>query len=183
MTNQPKPLLLPKDDQQLVIDGVKTQFRSVLDTQGLSMSQIGLKKDLIQFVKHQVGDVFYLQEEFYETDRFIMYSNDTDIPLRPASQMPIKHARYFYKVTKVRVELLEDISNEDCIADGIIDMWESQCSCDTGQTPCNNCEEREFHLSDKLANKWNSTHPDGQKFEDGIYVEVVTFKLIEKEIK
>ena len=182
---KPKPLLLPKDDQQLVRDGVKTQLRSVVSSDITiifnNLVLLGeIKEDFSDFNnKHwdllptQVGDVFYLQEEFSQNaSEKIVFKDNLEFEgehklyrWQEASQMPIEHVRTFLEVTEVRIELLEDISLEDCLNFGV----------DRGL-------RRKF-VKDTFITYWNSTHPDGQKFGDGIYVEVVTFKLIEKEIK
>lgn len=84
------------------------------------------------------GDILYVQETWqyngyydmypWETEKYI-YKADTDFTLGlypewfygwcPSTQMPKEAARIFLRVTRVRVERLQDITLTDAIAEGI----------------------------------------------------------------
>ncbi len=86
--------------------------------------------------KYSVGDILWVQETWHPkrhnmpTGYKYEYKataqedgNPTDEPWRPAMHMPIEACRIFLKVTKIRVERLEDITKEDAIAEGI-EKWQ-----------------------------------------------------------
>ena len=90
-------------------------------------------------------------------------------------------ARIFLKVTNVRVERLQNISDEDCLKDGIENVTnynpiELHRKFDTFRF--NGC----CYNSAKYAfkNIWNSTAKDGYKWEDNPYVFVYKFERIKK---
>ncbi len=89
---------------------------------------------------YKVGDILYIRETFndIETDT-ILYAADkdfieygckevdeylfmeSDIKWKPSIHMPKEAARIFLKVTGVRVERLQDITEEQAIKEGCID--------------------------------------------------------------
>ena len=95
-------------------------------------------------------------------------------------------ARIFLKVTNVRVERLQDISDEDCIKEGISEVGfypdEGFPLCsgymigkDDGKTALANNPQKPF------GELWNSTAKNGCKWEDNPYVFVYEFERIEKQ--
>lgn len=93
-------------------------------------------------VKYKVGDVLYLKEPYcigvqgcdtlpsliyYKySEKDVSFLNKTglinDIKWKNKLFMPESAARYFIKITAVRAERLQDITDEDCIKEGIIDV-------------------------------------------------------------
>ncbi|MCG3698732.1 hypothetical protein L5F42_02640 [Aliarcobacter butzleri] len=95
-------------------------------------------------------------------------------------------ARIFLKVTNVRVERLQDISDDDCIKEGISEVGfypdEGYPLCtgymaekDDGKTALANTPQKPF------SELWNSTTKKGYKWEDNPYVFVYEFERIEKQ--
>jgi len=76
-------------------------------------------------------------------------------------------ARYFIKITDVRVERLQDISEEDCIKEGI--NWKDNY-CDNGETL--NCYIEWF------KNLWNTTAKAPYRWEDNPFVFVYEWEYI-----
>lgn len=82
--------------------------------------------------KYQIGDILWVRETFKKQNPFgkptYQYKADWDsyetgVELsgwKPSIHMPRKAARIFLKVTNVRIERLQDISEADAIAEGII---------------------------------------------------------------
>ncbi len=125
-----------------VIEGTKTQTRRIINSQpderGLSTTNIMFEnyhgKGFLP--KYKVGEVVYLKEPYlYEYDReekgykyYYKFSTadilelkviGVDIKWKNKLFMPESAARYFIEITAVRAERLQDISEEDCIKEGI----------------------------------------------------------------
>ena len=83
--------------------------------------------------RYNVGEVLYLKEPYNDTSsqHRILYKFDYDV--KDADNkfwinklfMPEIDARHFIKIIAVRAERLQDISDEDCIREGIIEerIW------------------------------------------------------------
>lgn len=82
--------------------------------------------------RYNVGEVLYLKEPYYScdilenarADHFYKFRGE-GLPFSSAKWqnklfMPAEAARYFVRITAVRAERLQDISDEDCIREGII---------------------------------------------------------------
>lgn len=83
-----------------------------------------------KFCKYQVGDYLYVRETWQDLSIIgkgfgYGYKADnkfTNIPWRPSIHMPKEAARIFLRVTDVRVERLQDITNEQAIKEGFKDF-------------------------------------------------------------
>lgn len=91
--------------------------------------------------RYNVGEILYLKEPYrFPPDvDFIVYKFDypngryeypgcdkidTNVDWKNKLFMPASAARHFIKITAVRAERLQDISNEDCIKEGI---YQTEC--------------------------------------------------------
>jgi hypothetical protein len=103
-------------------------------------------------------------------------------------------ARIFLKITNVRVERLQDISEEDCEKEGLYTLGGCQIA-DTGDYDDGYWIKEKPYLSDDgmyYANEqfeyaeeafeslWEDTAPKGYKWEDNPYVFVYEFERVEK---
>lgn len=74
--------------------------------------------------RYNVGEILYLKEPYYELPfEGYQYKFDENIFYNEYKNklfMPASAARHFIKITAVRAERLQDISNEDCIKEGIV---------------------------------------------------------------
>jgi len=110
--------------------GAKCMFREPLNELEMRHYNSWLKEDC--FSKYQVGEVVYVKEEFYETEKAYWYERDIvkyDIDTlhyskKAASEMQEHQARFFLKIKSIKVERLQDISEEDCIKEG---MYKKEC--------------------------------------------------------
>ena len=89
--------------------------------------------------RYKVGEVVYLKEPYvhfiedgykvhvykYMNDEAELWEGGTGFSWINKLFMPEIDARYFIKITAVRAERLQDISDEDCIREGIIEerIW------------------------------------------------------------
>ncbi len=119
-----------------VVDGYKTMTRRIIkpqpDDRGLRVTNVFEDWHGKEYKpRYKVGEIVYLKEPYNnEIDGYlgvgywyvpsnIMQLNAT---IKPKNKlfMPKKYARYFIRITGVRVERLQDISEEDCLKEGII---------------------------------------------------------------
>ena len=160
-----------------------------------------------------VGDILYVRETFvigvldgtmpesdtnpitifYKADNSIhgwMDENEDEcnIPWKPSIHMPKEYARIFLKVTNVKVERLQDISDEDCLAEGIYEVDDNDC---TGNYKVYTIGKPNIQdgiiLSDKYNSAyeafeilWDSVAKDGYKIKDNPYVFRNEFERVEK---
>jgi hypothetical protein len=119
-----------------IINGSKTQTRRVINKKTLlycginhhlSIKQINEK--LYGKSRYKVGEVLYLKEPYvllddgqvlYRRDDFLEYDDIVEkSQWKNKLFMPQKYARCFIKITAVMAEKLQDISDEDCVREGI----------------------------------------------------------------
>lgn len=144
MKNTFKPILFSTPMVQAILQGTKTQTRRIIkiDTGQLiadlveqtAPNYFSFKKDG-EFIagrksKYQVGDILWVRETWKISPQqctWQKYSYKADYhsalselgKWKPSIHMPKAAARIFLKVTNVRVERLQDISEADAVAEGI----------------------------------------------------------------
>lgn len=126
------PILFSTPMVQAILEGRKTQTRRVVKDE---MLQKATPEDDIEFLlltiiyKYKVGDVLWLRETFYantseQLQGTFYYKASTDIgwkfKWKPSIFMPKEACRAYLKIKAIRVERLQDISEEDSIAEGVI---------------------------------------------------------------
>jgi len=123
-----------------VIEGRKTQTRRLIKTKfslcdvicpKIWISCIGsMNKDCRHKIKPRlkVGEKVYIKEPYGSLDgtppfiyKYDGFAENNDIIHKWENKMfmPEKYARYFIEITDVRAERLQDISDEDCLKEGI----------------------------------------------------------------
>lgn len=130
----------------------------------------GDKKYLMAFAPHKVGDIIYVRETFsewidYDTrslSRVTYKASDEDCngKWKPSIHMPKEYARLFLRVKDVRIDRLNEISEEDAEKEGI--------KCWSGESALIN-----------FMTLWESIYGDGSF--DNRYVWVIEFERISKE--
>lgn len=123
----------------------------------------------IQYVKppYQPGDILYVRETWFKglkrymyradyTDAEKYYKNGKEVAIRwhPSIHMPKEAARIWLKVTDVRVERLQDITEDGCIAEGI---YPSNCRGCNATFGCDVCPDEGYDEFDKFMEIWDST--------------------------
>ena len=150
---------------------------------------------------YKIGDVLYVRETW--TDHYVpneigkpelqyCYKADgTDIKGEclpgennrwyPSIHMPKEAARIFLKVTNVRVERLEEITDDGCIAEGVYPSPCRKCNATFG---CDTCSDEGYHETDGFSELWNSTIKksdlDRYGWDANPYVWVIEFERCEK---
>lgn len=77
-----------------------------------------------------------------------------DARWHPSIRMPKEAARIWLKVTDVRVERLQKITEDGCIAEGI---YPSNCRGCNATFGCDTCPHEGYDEVDEFADLWNST--------------------------
>ena len=150
---------------------------------------------------YKIGDVLYVRETW--TDHYVpneigkpelqyCYKADgTDIKGEclpgennrwyPSIHMPKEAARIFLKVTNVRVERLQEITDDGCIAEGV---YPSPCRKFNATFGCDTCSDEGYHETDGFSELWNSTIKksdlDRYGWDANPYVWVIEFERCEK---
>ena len=165
----------------------------------------GKEYDLSVFSRYQVGDVLWVRETFSvisgngktpnDLDAIEYKADDEEQSMlltafkcwKPSIYMPKEYARIFLRVTNVRVEILQDISEEDCLAEGIYESDDNDC---TGKYKAYTIKkptiESGVFIDDKFNSAyeafewlWSSINGKGA-WEENPYVFVYEFERIEK---
>lgn len=146
-----KPILFNTEMVQAILDGRKTCTRRLVKfLPGENPQWTGYIKDglmlyngknepCIRKAPYQPGDILYVREtwhkytkrigkgescrlaEFYGYKASVANSEDAEEPWKPSIHMPKKAARIWLKVTDVRVERLQDMTDDDAEAEGCFD--------------------------------------------------------------
>lgn len=202
-----KPILFNTAMVQAILDGRKTQtrrvvklkknmdkFSAILKTNGHARfyTSFGCGNPLIEDVKpaYTKGDTLWVRETFTVQETFypeqdwetFKYKADTyelkgGEKWKPSIFMPKKAARLFLEVTDVRVERLQDILEEDAIAEGV------ERVSDYGTTGYMNYLDPDSSPSDidavsSFETLWQTIHPNG--WEENPWVWVYEFKKVDK---
>jgi len=132
-----RPILFSTEMVKAILEGRKTQTRRLLKLKGckivvpnkyFDMEKI-LKWNKDYFPYGKIGDILWVRETWQKSlnpNEFV-YKADTDNPIyldsnfkwKPSIFMPYAACRIFLKVTNIRVEKLQDISETDAINEGI----------------------------------------------------------------
>ena len=150
-----KPIIFSTPMVQAILAGRKTQTRRVIkdkditnnfdiDVDGSAYAYInpatGDSCPPTAIAKYQVGDILWVRETWGkdENGEYVYRTNygtteDDSFPLsmfrwRPSIHMPREAARIFLKVTNVRVERLQDITEEEAIKEGAKAYGPNNCS-------------------------------------------------------
>lgn len=166
---------------------------------GFGMSEYG---GLIQYAKppYQPGDILYVRETwclrydgekyFYKADkntpreekRLIDYNNTS---WHPSIHMPKEAARIWLKVTSVRVERLQEITEEQACMEGT-DPWDEVCYENNGWNPTFSDPDSGGapNMVDGFHKLWNSTIKksdlDRYGWDANPWVWVIEFERCEK---
>lgn len=206
-----KPILFNTEMVKAILDGRKTVTRRIIknvpDNVFIGKCSLGCglfdKKTTFRVAepKVKVGDILWVRETFgnYGDGTQILYKADfpngakqymhndgihmCDIPKwKPSIHMPKSAARIFLKVTDVRVEKLQDITDEQCMKEGIS---EEKVTLNEDMFPnlqgCNAEIQNGSAEKSVFGNLWDSTVKDGNHFYSANpYVWVIEFERCEK---
>jgi hypothetical protein len=199
-----KPIIFSTPMVQAILDGKKTQTRRVVKINGCPITS---PKESLELTKEgliyhsfcsmsgyykplcQPGDILWVRETWSrdESGEYVYRTNygtteDDSFPpsmfkWRPSIFMPREAARIFLKVTNVRVERLQDISEEDAMAEGCITFHDK-----TGDGKFEDVLEFDLTARDAFCELWQRLNlKRGYGWETNPWVWVYEFEKISKE--
>ena len=116
---------------------------------------------------YQIGDILYVRETWYkglerymyradysDTEKFYRDGKEIEMKWHPSLHMPKDAARIFLRVTNVRVERLQEITEDEAVKEGIYQSNCKECNAPFG---CDACPDEGYNEIDGFADLWNST--------------------------
>lgn len=133
-------------------------------------------------------DILYVRETFIQMaahtfwykadDKSWMYK---DLLWKPSIHMPKEAARIWLKVTDVRAERLQEITDKECIKEGI---YPSNCRNCNATFGCDVCPDEGYDEVDEFVEVWDSTIKkfdlDRYGWDANPYVWVIEFERCEQ---
>lgn len=194
-----RPILFSTPMIQAIIAGQKTMTRRILKVKGCkpfipdntwdidSISK--WNKDFNPYGK--VGDILWVRETFSNGNienkkhtgfRYKADDESFNVKWKPSLFMPKDACRIFLEITEIRIERLQEISNEDCINEGI----KREIFPPTGEQcfyfyPCKDLRDDSYLDCPKTSfySLWKSIN--GQKnWDDNPFVWVISFNRVER---
>lgn len=219
-----KPILFNTEMVKALLDGRKTVTRRPLKGDAREHIQIdvdnsvigvydmfeGTVRPVLDYAPYRTGDILYVRETFVKADDGYHYRADATpdseqlrkdygYKYRPSIHMPKEAARIFLRVTDVRVERLQDITEDQTIKEGVPDDWPMDkvyCPICKGdgligavhpvslgfmEVECPHCEKG----TSRFQNLWNSTIKPADLplygWDASPWVWVIEFEKISKE--
>lgn len=200
-----RPILFSTPMVQAILDGRKTMTRRVVKGTALDWLTNGFTPEFIcdegnrAIQKYSLGDILWVRETFapYVISDFDGSGNDKctwiykadgaesqdildcmeDATWKPSIHMPKSACRIFLEVVSVKVERLQDITEEDAIAEGIESEWDGNATWYKDYVNKNNMlKQAPINSFQSLWNKINGEN----SWSANPWVWVVEFKRIEK---
>lgn len=151
----------------------------------------GRNEPCIMKAPYQPGDILYVRETWCDDRQFThdstpgryfyKASESENFKWKPSIHMPKEAARIWLKVTDVRVERLHEITNDECIKEGI---YPSNCRNCNVALDCDICPDEGYEEVDKFVEVWNSTIKksdlDKYGWDANPWVWVIEFERCEK---
>lgn len=175
---------------EAVLEGRKTQTRRLSGFYDQTMNPhltllLRSKKGREEFVaiksKYKIGEVVAIAQAYRDTKATRNFLEDAEFIAKTKNTAGWRNKMFVkaelmpshVKITNIRVERLQDISDEDCLKEGVISCH----SCNEGYcvTHCGNCfntpREAFAHLIDKVSGKGT--------WDKNPYVFVYDFELVD----
>lgn len=181
-----RPILFSAPMVRALLDGRKTMTRRVVKPQPDEMfnpsSQVALESWTIGCPYGQPGDNLWCKETFSGADdqafkHLVIYRADGEqsVRWRPSIFMPRWASRITLELTAVRVERVQDISEDDAKAEGVIEQFRAVVLRPDGGP--------DYHIPNSyrggFANLWDSLNAKrGFGWDKNPWVWVLTFNRI-----
>ena len=163
-----RPILFNTEMVRAILEGRKTCTRRVLKQpfevhpNGYITKPRGNERLCPYIPPYQPGDILYVRETWCkgsygdEKEKYYYKADDNNFfcTWHPSIHMPKEAARIWLKVTNVRVERLQEITGDGCIAEG---EYPSPCRKCNATFGCDTCPDEGYHETDGFSELWNST--------------------------
>lgn len=143
---------------------------------------------------YHTDDILYVREtwckgleryiyraDYSDTEKFYRDGKEIEMKWHPSIHMPKEAARIWLKVTDVRVERLQEISEDGAVKEGIYVADCKDCNAPFG---CDACPDEGYNEIDEFVELWNSTIKksdlDRYGWNANPYVWVIEFERCEK---
>ena len=187
------PILMNGEMVRAILDGTKTQTRRPVTLSVGNDNRFPTGKytvmnitdpRAVQYAPYSEGDTLWVRETWQDTRspgepqnaRQIMYRADDNRSLigwRPSIHMPRWAARIFLTVTSVRVERLNQVTNQDILREGIRSGSCNVC-IHAGGSGCEHC----FSMLNPFRTLWDSIYAKrGLGWSNNPWVWVTEFKV------
>jgi len=155
-------LLMNEEDIKAVLNGHKTQFRVVVEVRTDIEKKEWLDSLVSEYSKYDIDEVVQVSEKLTN--------------VRSETSFELKH-NIFLKITNVRVEKLQNISDMDIRREDVKSTYKKQAHDSIGTWNKKSWRS----LKDNFKVRWNKGAPKGYKFEDNPYVFVYDFIRVGKK--
>lgn len=143
------------------------------------------------FPRVQSGDILWVRESFWRAKNSNMIANvadgfpdewsPTDAKKHPSIHMPKSIARIWLRVTRVRLERLQDITECDAEAEGV--KYSRCIGLSACGGPCDDCYGP-FSARDAFHSLWDSLNATrGYGWQSNPWVVVIDFKQVRKPME
>ena len=188
-----RPIIMRAEEVRAILDGRKTQFRRPIKPNPIPfgtdarpwMPVGGVHQDRWLCPHGQPGDRLWVRETWMigtmlgmhrgQERPIAIYRADGEIPFpwRPSIHMPRWASRITLEIVRVRVERVQDITEEDATAEGVLDGGCLTCGI---PEPCV-CKDPKPNRRDSFVGIWQSIHGT---WEANPWVWVVEFRKVTK---
>ena len=204
-----KPILFNTEMVRAILDGRKTCTRRIVRPPYFVDGDENDKRSLITLrtatknsslyrqigqmpypdAPYRINDILYVRETWCKNPNYDEYYFRTresgiapyGLKWRPSIHMPKEAARIWLKVTDVRVERLQEITENEAVKEGIYVANCKDCNAPFG---CDTCTDEGYNEIDEFAELWNSTIKksdlDRYGWDASPYVWVIEFERCEK---
>lgn len=197
-----KPILFNTERVRAILDGRKSCTRRLVKPEPQGYFEVSEEPLYIYDTDgnqgkitppYQPSDILYVRESYSELTFGYVYKADGEnidhlgnvIKWHPSIHMPKEAARIWLKVTDVRVERLQEITEEQACMEGT-DPWDEACYENNGWHPTFSDPDSggDPNMIDGFHKLWNSTIKksdiDRYGWDANPYVWVIVFERCEK---
>lgn len=139
-TEKEKSVRFSEERVLATLDGSKTQFRRIVEKPEFIHPSTGpyIKEDGSYYfsddeahgeefkLPYKIGNTLFVQETYSEHEGKIYYRCDQPKDYKgkwvPSIFMPVRNARLFLTITNVRIEKLQEITEQDAITEGVLQV-------------------------------------------------------------
>lgn len=203
-----RPILFKGPMVRAILEGQKNQTRRLVDTKYINAEIDNFKflgcferdgrthaqfKYLLEpYVRESkgclVGDLLWVREAYQEINGKKLYMADEANEIldgwTPSIHMPRAACRLILEVTDVKVERLQDMTENDAMCEGAeltcVHCGEPFCieKCAMGACWKPDCGEEDFSFIAGFKTLWDSLAKPGFRWEDNPYVWVIEFRKV-----